>query len=100
MNNQDDKETELRLREQELREREIAIRLRELEAEVHSKQPLHQTAASSQRLQSKKFFTIGKFVVFFAAAILAIKVAAWIGGLIIVGSLAWVAYKLFFDTAK
>ncbi len=37
MNHQDDKETELRLREQELREREIAIRLRELEAEVHSK---------------------------------------------------------------
>ncbi|HEY9638756.1 MAG TPA: hypothetical protein V6D14_35560 [Coleofasciculaceae cyanobacterium] len=101
MNSQDDQEKELRRREQELQAREHAIRLRELESEIN--QPLvHQTVKhrepeSSLKRWYRQLVNVGKFVGIVVAVVVGIKVATWLATVIIVGGIAWVAYKLFFE---
>lgn len=101
MNSQDNKEQELQRREQELQAREHAMRLRELEAEIN-KPLLYQTVKhqvperSPQRWYGKLLIT-GKFLVLVVAVVVCIRLATSLAYLIMVGAVAWVVYKLFFD---
>ncbi|HEY9729560.1 MAG TPA: hypothetical protein V6D50_24185 [Chroococcales cyanobacterium] len=106
MSSQDDKDNELQRREQELQARERAIRLRELEAEIN--QPLlyktqkHQKPESLLKQRYGKLIKVGQFLALVIAVVVAIRIATTLAFVIMVGAVAWVAYKLFFqrDRAK
>jgi Flp pilus assembly protein TadB len=101
MNFRNDKHKELQRREQELQAREQEIRLRELEAEIN--QPAlyqtvkHRDSKGSLKQRFGQLVTIGKFLAIVVAVVVGIKIGTWLASLIIVGSVAWVVYKLFFE---
>lgn len=100
----DDQEKELRRREKELQEREHAIRLRELEAEINQP-PLYQTTKHQKGKGflprwGGKLANVGKFLAIVVAVVIAIKVATQVAYVVIVGAIAWIAYKIFFDGKK
>ncbi|MDP8964247.1 MAG: hypothetical protein M3O33_09745 [Cyanobacteriota bacterium] len=104
MNSQDDKENELRRRERELQAREQAIRLRELDAEINQP-PLLQTAKhrepnSSLKPWYGKLVNVGKFLAVVVTVVIAIRVATWLATVIMVGAVAWVAYKIFLESDR
>ncbi|HEY9667692.1 MAG TPA: hypothetical protein V6C91_12860 [Coleofasciculaceae cyanobacterium] len=104
MNSQNDNENELRRLERELQERERAIRLREIEAEINQP-PLHQTRKhqppeKAQKLWYGKLVNIGKFLALIIAVAVSFKIAASLATIILVGGVAWVAYKLFFESDR
>lgn len=104
MTPQNHNENELRRREQELQERERAIRLRELEAEINQP-PLHQTqkhkpTESSLRRWYGKLANVAKFLVLVVAVVLTIRIATSLAFVLMVGTVAWVAYKLFFEEKR
>lgn len=99
----DERNDELERRERELREREIEIRLREMEADINSQDaPFHQTqkhlAQKNQKSWMKKAILGGKLFLIGVVAIAAVKVAAAVSGMIILGLVVWVTYKLFSDS--
>ncbi|HEY9709530.1 MAG TPA: hypothetical protein V6D48_15100 [Oculatellaceae cyanobacterium] len=101
MNSPDNKEQQLRRREQELKDREREIRLRELETEINQP-PLHQTVKHQDKESSLKqrygtLVKVGKFVAIVVAVVVSIKIATWLASVILVGAVAWVAYKLFLE---
>jgi hypothetical protein len=106
MNSSDDRETELRRRERELQQREAEIRLRELEAEIHQKYsppPLAPAEPETPgQLSNHKLIAAAKFFGLVVATIVAVRVATmitfWLPSVIIGGAIAWVAYKLFFES--
>lgn len=106
MNSSDDQETELRRRAEELRKREAEIRIRELEAEIHqqhSPPPLAPAEPeTSRQLSNHKLITAAKFFGLVVATIVAVRVATmitfWLPSVIIGGAIAWVAYKLFWES--
>lgn len=107
MNPSSNPEEELRRREKELREREHALRLRELEAEINQthQPPLYETAKhqpSKKSLQqwSKQLVNVAQFMGIAVAVIITIRIATWLTGVVIVGGVAWVAYKLFFESDR
>ncbi|MBD2310383.1 hypothetical protein H6G20_01635 [Desertifilum sp. FACHB-1129] len=103
MNSPDDKAKEFERRERELKEREQMIRLREIESELY--QPASTPVYSTTKHQPpektakrwKKLANIGKFFLLVVAVIVGMKVASWLAGAIIVGSIAFVGYKLFLE---
>lgn len=103
MNSPDDKLKEIERREQELKEREQIIRLREMEEELYQPplSPTHSTTqhqpAEKAPKRGKKLVKIGKFFLLVVAVIVGMKVASWLAGAIIVGSIAFVGYKLFLE---
>lgn len=102
MNSQDDQDNELRRREQELQAREHAIRLRELEAEIT---PLYQTVKhqepkSSLKRWYGKLVNVGKFLAIIVAVVISIKIATGLATVIMIGAVAWVAYKLFLESDR
>jgi Flp pilus assembly protein TadB len=101
MTSQNDKDNELRRRERELQERERAIRLRELEAEINQP-PLyqnqkHQPPESSRKQRFGKLVKVGKFLALVVAVVVALRIAITLAYVIMVGAIAWVAYKIFFQ---
>lgn len=102
MNSEDDQENELRRREKELQARESAIRLRELESEIN--QPsLHQTVKYQESEHtltqwSAKLVNVGKFLAIIIAVVVSIKIATSLAAVIIVGAVAWVGYKIFWES--
>lgn len=108
-NNRDD---ELRRREQELQDRERALRLRELESEIYAQpQPheppispttKHQDSKRSLQQRYKQALEVAKFLGIVIAVVFAIRVATWLATAVLIGGVAWVAYKLFLsgDRAK
>ncbi|HAA29313.1 MAG TPA: hypothetical protein DCE56_18445 [Cyanobacteria bacterium UBA8553] len=101
MNFPDEQNQELQRREQELKAREREIRLRELEAEI-KEPPMHQTMKHQQQERSPqrwygKLMNVGKFLVIVVAIVVAIRVATAFAYLIMLGAVAWVAYKIFFE---
>ena len=90
-------------RERELQEREQAIRLKELEHELYEKEaPFYKTVPDTPRESKLKRWTrqavkIGKFVGVVVIGIAAIQLGAWIAGFILVGGIAFVSYKIFFE---
>ena len=101
----DDYNNELERRERELRQKELELRLRELDSDVNAKNiQFYQTAKHQpEKLENPwkpkvilglKLFGLG------VAALVAVKIASVLAGVVIVGMLAFVAYKLFFDNKK
>ena len=101
MNSQNDNENELQRREREIQERERSIRLRELEAEINQP-PLYQTQKhqppeSSRKKRYKQLVNVGKFLALVVVVAVSFKIATTLATVILVGGVAWVAYKLFFE---
>ncbi len=107
-----EKETELRQREAELQKREMEIRLRELEAELHQRPPA--TPAPQVEVQTvypgksakpetrwqrwqRSIGNFAKFCIVLIIVLAAFRVSLLIANILIVGTVAFVAYKLFFD---
>ena len=101
MNSQDNQDNELRRRERELKEREHQIRLREIEAEINQpplhKTQKHQPPESSVKRWYGKLLSVGKFLAVVVAVVVAFKVAVSLAYVVIVGAVAWVAYKIFLE---
>ena len=103
-----ERERQLQQREQELRDRELSLRLQELEAEISQKQIVHQpgvyktTPHQKPQGSLKRFYrklaNIAKFVAIVVIAVAAVRIASWLAGVIIVGGIAWLAYKIFFES--
>jgi hypothetical protein len=99
-----DYNNELERRERELRRREIELRLRELDSEINNKDiKFYQTTKHQpekiRNWQQKvivglKLFSLG------VVAIVAVRIASALAGIVIVSLLAFVAYKLFLDDKK
>lgn len=109
MNSQDDKYNDLQHREQELQERERSIRLREIETELYQQQPpMHQTVPLKQQQKSegwlkrwqRRILKLGKFAALIVVVVISYKVAVQLAGVIIVGTIAFVSYKLFIESDK
>jgi hypothetical protein len=122
VNNPDDRETDLTQREQLLRQRELELRIRELEnklqgASGHNPAAVPAAGASNSqapeppvtptkpyrekktrwnRWQGKLWMGL-QFILIVIAVIVAIRIANWLGMALIVGMIAWVAYKVFFE---
>ncbi|MBW4522273.1 MAG: hypothetical protein KME16_21660 [Scytolyngbya sp. HA4215-MV1] len=103
MNPQNSREEELRRKEQELRERELALRLKELESELHPPEPpLHQTTKhtppeSTFQKWQRQLVKAATFFGIVVAVIAAVRVASVLATAVIVGGIAFVAYKVFFE---
>lgn len=106
MNSPNDKEAELRRREKELQEREQSIRLREMEAELYQKeQPSsslaptrkHEKPAGNLQQRYRQLFNVAKFLGIVVAVVIAVRIASWLAMIVMVGGVAWVAYKLFLE---
>ncbi len=106
MNSPKNNDNELQKREQELAERERAIRLREIEAELYKAEPplyqpaKYEEAETSLQRWSRKLVLAGKFLIIVVAVVAAVKLGTWLATAAIVGGLAWVCYKLFFESEK
>ncbi|MCP2728381.1 hypothetical protein [Limnofasciculus baicalensis] len=101
MNSPNDKEQELKRLEQEIKKREQALRLRELEAEINPP-PLYQTVKHEQpegKLQQwgRKLVLFGKFAAFVVVGYVVVRVSTVIAGLVIVGIIAFIGYKIFLE---
>lgn len=106
MTSQNNNTEEMRRREQELRDRETALRLRELEMEI-SQPPIpvypttkHEAPPSKLKQRLRQATNVAKFLGIVVAVIVAVKVAMWAATALMVGAIAWIAYKIFFDDKK
>jgi hypothetical protein len=105
MKSEGDRYNELERRERELRQKEVEIRLREMEADIYADNtPIYKTVKhqpeNSQKLSTKKVILAAKLVAIGVAALVAVKIASIVAGIMIVTALTWISYKLFFDSKK
>jgi hypothetical protein len=105
MKSEDERRQELEERERILREREVELRLREIENNIHSSQtPFYQTIKHQpenfQKPWVKKAILAGKLFAFGVAALVAVRIASALAGLVIIAALGWMSYKLFFESPK
>jgi Flp pilus assembly protein TadB len=104
MNSQDDNENELQRRERELQEREKALRLRELEAEIDQpslyETAKHQEPQSSLKRRYGQLINVAKFLAIVVGVVVVIKVGQTLAYVVMVGAIAWVAYKIFLETER
>jgi Flp pilus assembly protein TadB len=104
MNSQNDNKNELQRRERELQEREKALRLRELEAEINQP-PLYETAKHQEPQSSLKrrygqLINVAKFLAIVVAVVVTIKVGLTLAYVLMIGAIAWVAYKIFLESDR
>lgn len=113
MPNPADRDAELSRREQELRQRELELRIRELESQIHQTSgpvlpsdpqapeviPTRPHKPKKTRWNKWKTNIVDacQFFLIVVGVILAIRVASWLGMIVIVGMISWVAYKVFFE---
>ncbi|MGF2036405.1 MAG: DUF3040 domain-containing protein [Nostoc sp. CmiVER01] len=105
MTSESNREKELEQRERILREREVELRLREMESNIHaSDAAFHQTVKhqpeNSQKPWMNKVILGGKLFALGVVALVAVRIASVLAGFIIVGTLGWMSYKLFFEFKK
>jgi hypothetical protein len=105
MTSQDDRHKELEQRERILREREIELRLREMEADIHAPNaPFHKTVKHQPenfpKPWVKKVILGTKLFVIGVTALIAVRIASVLAGIIIVAGLGWMSYKLFLESKK
>jgi Flp pilus assembly protein TadB len=105
MESQSDRQKELEQREQILRQREVELRLREMESQIHNPDaPFHRTVKhqpeNSPKPWMKKAILGAKLFALAVAALVAVRIASALAGVVIVAFLGWISYKLFFDSAK
>ncbi|MEG4574397.1 hypothetical protein QUA56_17140 [Microcoleus sp. N3A4] len=106
MNSPDKKARELRHKEQDLRRREQEIRLRELEAEIDRSVPEHLTSKYEEpdsqvnrklKQWRRKIIAVTQFTGIVIAVVVAVCIASWLAAALIVGGIALIAYKIFFQ---
>ncbi|MBW4644310.1 MAG: DUF3040 domain-containing protein [Goleter apudmare HA4340-LM2] len=105
MESQSDRYKEIEQRERILRQREVELRLREMESDIYtSDAPVNQTVKHQpehfQKPWMKKVIIGVKLFAIGVAALVAVRVASVVAGVVIVGVLGWISYKLFFDFPK
>lgn len=99
----DEIEENIRQREQKLKARELEIRIKELEQELDnvSVQPTTKYDEAASGLKQKRLYKkntdIGKFCLIVVSVIVAIRLAAWLGTVLMVMGIIWMAYKLFIE---
>ena len=94
------KEQELKNREEELKEREIKVRMRELESELEASTPVKPTVKHKGALSFGWYNRLPKLVQFgllVVGVIVAIRVATWLAGVLLLFTIGWVFYKLFLE---
>lgn len=106
MNDPDEKARELRHKEQQLRKREQELRLRELESEIERSIPENITrkyeepdnnTQSKLQLWRRKIIAISQFTGLAIVALVALRVASWLGTAVMVGAIAFIGYKIIFE---
>jgi hypothetical protein len=106
MNSPHHSDDDLRRREQELRDRERALRLREIEAELHHPPlspttPLQMTPhpRETSKLAGKyrQIRNVAAFLGIVVVVAVAVKIASQLAAAVMVGGIAWVAYKMLID---
>ncbi|WGV28887.1 hypothetical protein [Halotia branconii] len=103
MTSQGDRYQELEQQERILREREVELRLRKMEADIHiPNASIHQTIKhqpeNSSQPWMKKVILGGKLFALGVAALVAVRIASVLAGILIVAVLVGVSYKLFFES--
>jgi len=106
MTSHNNNDEEIQRREQELRDRETALRLRELEMEIG--QPAipvypttkHTEPPSKLKQRLRQAANIAKFLGVVVAVIVAVKIAVWAATALMIGAIAWITYKIFFDNKQ
>lgn len=88
----EDRERSLRLRELEM---EIERPVSDVQVEVLPKES--KLAGPSLRRLKRKIVMAAKFFGLVIAIVVAVKVAFWLAGAVMVVGIAWLAYQLFFD---
>jgi Flp pilus assembly protein TadB len=101
----EDKYENLERIERQIREKETELRLRHLEDRVNADNAkvyptVKHQPEKSEKLWQKKAILGAKLFALGVMAIVAVKVASFLAGIVIIGLLGFVAYKLFFDQNK
>ncbi|MBT9318000.1 hypothetical protein [Leptothoe spongobia] len=94
------KKQELHNQEAKLKEREIKVRMRELESEIDASTPGKLKAnrkAALARPWYKRLPKIVRFGLLILGAIVAVRIAAWLAGVLLFFGIIWVGYKLFLE---
>lgn len=104
MKSPEDKYQDIERIERQLQEKETKQRLRELEGEVNAKDVNYKSVKhqpeASEAVRQKKVVLGLKLFALAVVAIVAVKVASVVAGIVIVGLLSFVGYKLFFSSKK
>jgi Flp pilus assembly protein TadB len=100
MNNNDQKEQELRAREQELEQRALELRLRELDAEINPRSvPFYPTQKDQDqklaRTLKQDLATIAKFAGLFVGGVAVVYVSQWLAWITVFASVAAAGYFWF-----
>ncbi len=104
MKSPEEREQELQRLEKQLRQKETELRLRELESQIaQEKAPLYQTRKVDSielgKLQGRAILGLKLFGLT-VVAIIAVRVASFAASAVIVATLVFIGYKLFFDNKK
>jgi hypothetical protein len=95
----DPKQEDLQQREAALRQRELELRMRELEVEVNqmpvSPTVKHQVQATAKPGKLRQITIAAKFFGIVVAMIAAVKIATWMAGFLLFGTVVWVVYQIF-----
>jgi len=110
MNPQNRDDEALRRKEQELQERERALRLREMEAELYQQAPpnepplspttKHQASGNQLSQKYRKLLNVAQFLGIVVAVVIAVRIASWLATAVMIGGVAWVVYKMFFEADR
>jgi TolA-binding protein len=105
MKSPEEHEQELQRLEKQLRERETELRLRELESQItQEKAQFYQTtkvdSLEKGKMQQGKVILGLKLFELAVVGIILVRVASFVASAVIVGTLVFVGYKLFFDKKK
>ncbi|MUG93040.1 DUF3040 domain-containing protein [Scytonema sp. UIC 10036] len=105
MKSPEDKYKDLERVERQLREKETELRLRELDNQMNADnaevyQTVKHQSKNFEKPWQKKAILGAKLFALGVIAIVAVKVASFIAGIVIIGLLGFVAYKLFFDQKR
>jgi len=101
----DDIEEQIRHQEASAKAREIKARMAAIEKELEEISPRSNAreveVMPPERKKgslSKKMADIGKFFLVVVSVIVAIRLAAWVGTIVMVLGITWMAYKLFLES--
>ncbi|MEG4284346.1 hypothetical protein QUB68_14555 [Microcoleus sp. A006_D1] len=106
MNSPDQKAREIRHKEQEQRKRQQELLLSELAAEIDRSVPAHLTSKyeepdsqTNSQLQQwrRKILATAQFTGIVIAVVITVRIASWLAAALIVGGIALIAYKIFFE---
>ena len=107
MNATEKNSRELRHKKQELRKRKQEILLRELESEIDRSVPTHlinkyeetdsQTNSKLKQQWRRKIVATAKFVGIVIAVVFVVRIAYWVATALIVGGIALIVHKTFFE---